>query len=273
MRQYLGIIGVTAVALAAVYYFMPHEMSSQKRDLLASQLKTSRPTLGSTESLRTTMKSMVKKIPLDQTTTTYTGGRRDIQDKVQRTYGSDVTKRAAAYFDKMLNDDQIKALYAKSQRLMGATQEGEGAARWMTMGGIFSSSDGYGDALNIALKDANSNPSAVLDQMKKEASQFREDPFLYQMAMNMTYQLNLDPKDRGEFFGQEIEYQMQNSADSRTDSFWVALMGVTLAKQAGVPAETLEPYLQRALGHFRGSEKLMAEVKQTVSFHYPEIRF
>ena len=89
------------------------------------------------------LKAVVKK-PMDASTKVYGGQRKDVQETTKRVYSKEESARAAAYFDALIKSPNTAVLYRKSQQLFGESREGQGAARWITLGGIFSSSDSYG---------------------------------------------------------------------------------------------------------------------------------
>ncbi len=154
---------------------------------------------------------------------------------------------------------------------MGATSHGEGAARWMTLGVLFVSTPNYGDALHQAQKEFNSNPEDVLSTIEKQLPEIRQDPFIFQMAMNLVYQLNLDSEKKGQLFGSEMEYQLAHLEPNPSDTFWVSVNSLTLAQQAGVKSSDLEPYLQRGLKNSKGSPQLLEEFKVSIRSFFPSL--
>lgn len=180
-------------------------------------------------------------------------------------------KEAEGYFKKVTSDPKTNSFYLKSQRLFGADSPGDGASRWMTLGIVFVTSEEYSDALHLAMKEFNSQPEILFERIQQNISEIRRDPFLFQMTLNLVYQLRVDTRIKVDFMGSEIEYQLANLGEKPSESFWVSLNSMTLLKQAGVETKDIQGFIQRGLQKGRGSEKARSDFATAAKSFFPNL--
>jgi hypothetical protein len=262
-------VGLVALVVAGGLAFKVAGGSADNGDdALAKMLQTNVPEHGSAISLNAALRQISG--PRTSSQTSASGSiRKNVQATIAREFSQEENDQARLFFAKVISDPNTRELYDRSRKLLAGA--GDGAARWITLGGIMTSDDEYANALHLALKEANQQPAVVLAEIQKMAPELRRDPFIYQMAMNLNYQLDLSAEERGRFFGEELEYQLENLNGPGGDSFWVAVMGLTLAKEAGVPQAVLRPHLEMGLKRSKGSEFVLAEVRKTIEFYFPEM--
>jgi hypothetical protein len=254
---------------------------------LEEQLLSSTPKENSTMSLRTVLDrvsnhqkngkesnidsdSSMTYSAVESTGSVYGGVRKDIAAISNRRFSRAEVEVGQRYFEELVKVPQTAKLYQRSKGFFGSSSEGDGAARWVTLGVVFESSPRYGNALEIAMQDANRNAESVLSEIDKSIGSIRRDPFIYQMTMNLVYKLDAAPEKQAEFYGRELEQQLQLlSSGKPTDSFWVSTLGLMFAQQAGVKGEALFPYLKRGLEKSKGSPQVLAEFKQSAMFYFP----
>jgi hypothetical protein len=253
---------------------------------LEEQLTTSTPNESSTLSLRTVFDKITsshdtdlnseadsKKPSFDSTLDVnreiYGGNRKDIAAISARKFSRIEAEMGQKYFEELIQTPQTAKLYERSQKFFGSSPQGEGAAKWVTLGVVFESSARYGNALEMAMQEANRNADSVLESISQSIDSIRRDPFIYQMTMNLVYKLDSAPEKQAEFYGQELEQQLKQLSAQPTDSFWVSTLGLMLAQQAGVKGDALFPYLKRGLQNSKGSPQVLAEFKQSALFYFP----
>jgi hypothetical protein len=286
-QQVFILFALLLIGTAIWKYVRHHKSQPVGMQELGIQLETSTPELNSTMSLRTVLGKIAattnglftadNRQPIDasfsdvsSSQTIYGGVRDDIKAISARRFTHYESEMAKKYFAEIIKSPSTAKLYERSKEYFGTNEQGDGAARWVTLGGIFESSPRYGNTLEIALQEANRNADSIMDAIHKSIEPIRRDPFIYQMTMNLVYKLDTAPARQAEFYGQEFEAQLKGlSGGKPTDSFWVSTLGLLLAQQAGVRGEDLVPYFKRGLEGSKGSPHVLAEFKQSAMFYFP----
>lgn len=183
-----------------------------------------------------------------------------------------LTVAGADYFNEIVSDPNTNKLFAKTVGILGESQESVGAAMWMTMGVRFESSKEYGRTLNSALDQANKGADTVYQKVMDKIDEIRKDPFVYQMTMNLIAKLAVEKAKRTEFFGRELETQLGELTHERPrDQFWVANLGLHLAKENGVEAKDLAPFISRGLKKTRAQQQIFEDFVSNAKFYFPEL--
>ena len=277
MKPYLSIFLIalsgSLLLLSIFFRFGKHSRSVAKGEL-AESVNGNIVQSGSSLSLKSALNAMVDDSRAKKTRKSYGGVKADNAALAKREYSNQQVHASDLYFSKLIQTRQTAELYRRVKSILGPTPSAEGASKWITLGGIFESTPIYGDTLMRSLQEANRNPKEVVDSISKEIQQVRKDPFIYQMTMNLVYQLSLPAEDQTKFYGQEIEQQLKELAPQAkpSDSFRVAELGLMLAKQAGVPGGEMEPYIKRGLSQSKGSANILNEFRENVSFYFPEVK-
>lgn len=184
--------------------------------------------------------------------------------------GNLLSVAGADYFNDIVSDPKTNRLFAKTIDLLGESRASVGAAMWMTMGIRLDSSKSYGQSLNSSLQQANSDPKGVYRAVQESIPRIRQDPFIYQMTLNLLSKLEIGKKDKAEFFGREIETQLLSlNSDQPSSSFWVASLGLHLAKEGGVGSREIAPFLQRGAMGLRTNPKVLGEFLRSAEFYFP----
>lgn len=229
---------------------------------------------GSTLSLKSALHAMIDDKNIKNVRKSYGGVKADNEALAKRKFSKQQIEDSDAYFNKLIKTPQTAELYRRTKTILGSSSTAEAAAKWITLGGIFESTSTYGDVLTRSLQEANRNPKEIIDNINKSIQQVRNDPFIYQMTMNLIYQLSISSTDQSKFYGQEIEQQLKQlkSQEQPSDSFRVAELGLMLAKQAGVSGDDIEPYIKRGLGQSKGPSQILNEFRENATFYFPEMK-
>lgn len=174
------------------------------------------------------------------------------------------------FFDEFTKSEATRRLYENSLKIFGKSSHGEAAARWVALGVSFDSSQEYGISLQSSLAKANQNPEGVLERIKESIHTVRKDPFIYQMTMNLVFQLDLNREDQGEFYAKELEDQITAlTNENPSDQFWISTLGLALAKQSGAQVKDMEPFLRRAMKITKANPQILLDFKKSAEYYFP----
>ena len=182
-------------------------------------------------------------------------------------FSAEERRIANEYFQYLLSSEPTRVLFEKSKKLFGSEEAGLAAARFIVLTSYSNSSTEFQHAFLISLKEMNEDPDAVFQSIEKSTAELRNDPFIYQMTMNMVRRLDLGTEKMTEFFGKEIEYQLSAMKTGKEDGFWIAALGLQLAQQTGLNKSHLGNYLNAGLAKAQGSKKAIEEFASLAEFY------
>lgn len=237
---------------------------------LEMQVQSETSIVGDPLSLSAAMNKLIsgKKTPAPAI---YSGNRADIDRLKGTVFSKNQLKESDTYFKKLVSHGVPMKFYKRAQAVWGTDPAADGAARWATLGLVFDSSATYGETLSLALKNANESAQEIFSKTLTGMPEIRKSPFFYQSAMNLVPRLDVSLEDQVRYFGGEMEYQLLNTVGDGKDSFWIGVLGLKLAQQAGVRGPQIEPYIQKGLRESRLSAQTRADFIRTAKHYFKDL--
>lgn len=198
--------------------------------------------------------------------------KKDIKENANSKFSIQEKKSSDQFFNKnVISGEPTKKLYEKTLSIFGESTYGQGASRWITLGIMFDSSPEYGSSLKIAQHDANTNPQEIWNSIQKSLTIIRNDPFIYEMTVNLMHVLDLPSDQKAKFYGEEFQHQFSNVSGEPSTSFWVSTIGFVFAQQEGISGDLLKPYFKKAFKETKASEKVKLEMQTAIEFYFPDV--
>jgi hypothetical protein len=178
------------------------------------------------------------------------------------------------YFESMLAErEDLKIMHQRSTTYFPqSTKSHQLAAMYLTTGLILQSDPEFSQYMMQLSTEIDQNSLALYGDLKEVMPKLKDDPFAYQMAMNLSFNLKIDPTQKAELLGNSLDqvFKFDNSQqDVSADSANIS-SGLILMKQSGVSYEVAEPYLIKGYEANRNDDNALSEYLARVQAYYPE---
>lgn len=175
------------------------------------------------------------------------------------------------YFERtLLGTPVVAAIYGALTRQLPDSDAALLAAIYVAEGPVRNGSPGFARFISALHEEIRTRSNELAELLSSHESTFRQDPFVYQMALNLAFNLAIPPEAKARLLGNALSIPF--TRDPKTG---VTLMtanitnALILMKNSGVTLEQALPYIRQGLAANSANPDAYGEFVARVNTYYP----
>ena len=177
------------------------------------------------------------------------------------------------YFEKsLLAKDNVKNIYQNTLKILPLGKNSELIAEYIAEGITRNLSSDFQLYMKSLHNDLNNNTDALYEILTKNEDQLKEDPFVYQMVLNMAAAAKFSPEQKVRLLGGGIATSFKIGADNEMDDTAYNITNAMIhLKNSNLPDEAIRPYLEKGAQINKSNPEAFKEFKARANSYFPTI--
>lgn len=158
------------------------------------------------------------------------------------------TAALSAFKNRLYGSKEAQGLYERAKEKVGDSEEADLIALYIA-GGLYGGDDAqFAETLNVLEKRMNLQSRQVVDLLLQNEDRLKEESFIYQMVLNLAYNLQIPSRVKAEVLGRSLDqgFKVTEFGEVPLESTNVT-NAMILMKNAGLNIQDVAPFIRKGL--------------------------
>lgn len=178
----------------------------------------------------------------------------------------------ALYFNQyLMRKPEVSSLYQYMKDILPRSPVTDLMAMYIAEGAAPDGSIEFNYFLDSLEEKMSYHTHEIYNEVLASEEMLKADPFAYQMVLNMTHSMNLDPDQKARIYGRAIVSAMEvKDGDISADASNITISFIQM-RNSGITAEMARPYIEEGIRLNQNNPEALEEYLARAKTYYPEL--